>query len=88
MNDESIKGYATLDIAVGVHMADWLDGKRTDLRVNAINVTDPHVLPGVQAVSTNAGDVVGRRGTVITGYAPAYYIGSGAAVVATISRAF
>ncbi len=88
MNDESIKGYATLDVAVGVHMADWFGGKRTDLRVNAINVTDPHVLAGVQAVSTNAGDVIGRRGTVITGYAPAYYIGSGAAVVATVSRGF
>ena len=88
MNDESIKGYATLDVAVGLHMADWFGGKRTDLRVNAINVTDPHVLAGVQAVSTNAGDVIGRRGTVITGYAPAYYIGSGAAVVATVSRGF
>lgn len=88
INDESIRGYATLDIAVGVHMADWFGGKRTDLRVNAINVTDPHVLAGVQAVSTNAGDVIGRRGTVIAGYAPAYYIGSGAAVVATVSRGF
>jgi iron complex outermembrane receptor protein len=88
MNDESIKGYATLDVAIGVHLADWFGGKRTDLRVNAINVTDPHVLAGVQAVSTNAGDVIGRRGTVIAGYAPAYYVGSGAAVVATVSRGF
>jgi iron complex outermembrane receptor protein len=88
MNDESIRGYATLDVAVGLHMADWFGGKRTDLRVNAINVTDPHVLAGVQAVSTNAGDVVGRRGTVIAGYAPAYYVGSGVAVVATVSRGF
>ncbi len=88
MNDESIKGYATLDVAVGMHMADWFGGKPTDLRVNAINVTDPHVLAGVQAVSTNAGDVIGRRGTVIAGNAPAYYVGSGAAVVATLSRGF
>ncbi len=88
MNDESIKGYATLDVAIGLHMADWFGGKRTDLRVNAINVTDPHVLAGVQAVSTNAGDVIGRRGTVVAGYAPAYYVGSGAAVVATVSRGF
>ncbi|WP_267393525.1 MULTISPECIES: TonB-dependent receptor [unclassified Sphingomonas] len=88
MNDESIKGYATLDLSVGVHLAPWLDGKRTDLRVNAINVTDPHVLSGVQAVSTNAHDTVGRGGTVIAGYAPAYYIGSGAVVIATLSRAF
>ncbi|WP_019515651.1 TonB-dependent receptor [Sphingomonas sp. Mn802worker] len=88
INDESIRGYATLDIALGVHLADWLDGKRTDLRVNAINVTNPHVLAGVQSVSTNAGDVVGRRGTLITGSAPAYYVGSGAAVVATVSRGF
>jgi iron complex outermembrane recepter protein len=88
MNDESIRGYPTLDVAIGVHLADWFDGKRTDLRVNAINVTDPHVLAGVQAVSTNAGDVVGRRGTLIAGYAPAYYVGGGAAVIATLSRGF
>ncbi len=88
MNDESIRGYATLDVAIGVHLADWLDGKRTDFRVNAINVTDPHVLAGVQAVTTNARDVVARGGTVVSGAAPAYYIGSRAAVVATISRGF
>jgi iron complex outermembrane receptor protein len=88
MNDESIKGYATLDLSVGVHLADWFDGKRTDLRINAINVTDPHVLSGVQAVSTNARDVAGRGGTVISGSAPAYYVGSGAAVIATVSRGF
>ena len=69
-------------------MADWFDGKRTDLRVNAINVTDPHVLAGVQAVTTNARDVVGTGGTIVSGSAPAYYIGSGAAVVATVSRGF
>ena len=88
MNDESIRGYATLDLAIGVHLADWLDGKRTDLRVNAINVTDPHVLAGVQSVTTNASDVVGRGGTIIKGNAPSYYIGGGSAVVATISRGF
>ncbi len=71
MNDESIPGYATLDLAIGVHLADWLDGKRTDLRINAINVTDPHVLAGVQAVTTNARDTIGRGGTVIAGNAPA-----------------
>ena len=88
LNDESIPGYATLDLSIGVHLADWLDGKRTDLRVNAINVTDPHVLSGVQAVTTNARDTIGRNGSVIAGAAPAYYIGSGAAVIATIARAF
>jgi len=88
MNDESIKGYATLDVSIGVHLAEWLDGKRTDLRLNAINVTNPQVLSGVEAVSTNAQDVVGRNGTVISGSAPAYYVGSGAAIIATLSRAF
>ncbi len=88
MNDESIPGYATLDLAIGIHLADWLDGKRTDLRLNAINVTNPHVLAGVQAVTTNARDTIGRGGTVIPGNAPGYYVGGGAAVVATVSRAF
>lgn len=86
VNDESIKGYATLDLSVGVHLASMLDGKRTDLRLNAINVTDPCVLAGVQSVSTNARDVIGRGGTLIAGSAPTYYVGSGAAVMATISR--
>jgi len=88
MNDESIKGYATLDVSVGVHLADWFGGKRTDLRLNAINVTDPHVLAGVQAVTTHARDTPGRGGAIIPGAAPAYYVGSGAAVVATVSRGF
>ena len=88
VNDESIKGYATLDVSVGAHLAEWFGGKRTDLRLNAVNVTGPHVLAGVQAVTTNAHDVIGRGGTIISGSAPAYYIGGGAAVTATLSRVF
>ena len=88
VNDESIGGYATLDLSIGVHLADRFDGKRTDLRINAINLTDAHVLSGVQRATTNAQDVVGRGGARIAGAAPAYYIGGGAAVVATVSRGF
>jgi iron complex outermembrane receptor protein len=88
MNDESIKGYATLDVSIGVHLAGLIDAQRTDLRLNAINVTNPHVLSGVQAISTNALDTVGRNGTVISGSSPAYYVGSGRAFVVTLSRAF
>jgi iron complex outermembrane receptor protein len=88
LNDQSIRGYATVDLAIGLHLADWFGGKRTDLRVNAINVTDPHVLAGVQGVTTNAQDAVGRNGTIIAGAAPTYYIGGGAAVTATLSRSF
>lgn len=88
VNDESIPGYATLDLSVGVHLAEWLDGKRTDLRLNAINVTNPRVLSGVASITTNAQDTIGRGGSVIAGAAPAYYVGSGAAVIATLSRVF
>ncbi|WP_454887174.1 TonB-dependent receptor [Sphingomonas oryzagri] len=87
-NDESIKGYATLDLSIGVHLAGLIDAQRTDLRLNAINVTNPHVLSGVEAISTNAQDTIGRNGTPIAGSAPAYYIGSGRAFMATLSRAF
>ncbi|WP_404477847.1 TonB-dependent receptor [Novosphingobium sp. BL-52-GroH] len=87
-NDESIKGYATLDLSIGVHLAGLIDAQRTDLRLNAINVTNPRVLSGVQAVGTNAQDTFGRNGTLIAGSAPTYYIGSGRAFVATLSRAF
>jgi len=88
MNDESIKGYATLDLSIGVHLAGLIDAQRTDLRLNAINVTNPHVLSGVQAISTNALDTTGRNGTTISGSSPAYYVGSGRAFVVTLSRAF
>ena len=88
MNDESIKGYATLDLAIGVHLGGLIDGQRTDLRLNAINVTNPRVLSGVQIVSNNANNTIGRNGTLIGGSPPSYYVGSGRAFVATLSRAF
>jgi iron complex outermembrane receptor protein len=88
MNDESIAGYATLDLAIGVHLAGLIDAHRTDLRLNVINATNPHVLSGVEAISSNAQDTIGRNGTLISGTAPAYYIGSGRAFVVTIARAF
>jgi iron complex outermembrane receptor protein len=88
MNDESIKGYATLDLSIGVHLAGLIDAHRTDLRLNAINVTNPHVLSGVEAISSNAQGTFGRNGTLISGTAPAYYVGSGRALVVTIARAF
>ena len=71
MNDESIKGYATLDLSIGVHLAGLVDAQRMDLRLNAINVTNPRVLSGVQAISTNALDTEGRNGTVIAGHVAA-----------------
>jgi iron complex outermembrane receptor protein len=88
VNDESIKGYATLDMSIGVHLAGLIDAERTDLRLNAINLTNPHVLSGVESIGTNAQDVIGHNGTTIAGSPPAYYVGSGRAVVATLSRAF
>ncbi|WP_409529373.1 TonB-dependent receptor [Sphingomonas sp. IC081] len=88
MNDESIKGYATLDLSIGVHLAGLIDAQRMDLRLNAINVTNPHVLSGVQAITANALDTTARGGTLISGSAPTYYVGSGRAFVATLSRAF
>jgi iron complex outermembrane receptor protein len=88
MNDENIPAYATLDLSVGVHLGEKLDGKRTDLRLNAINVTNPRVLSGVQSLGFNAQDTLARGGALITGYAPTYYIGGGRAFVATLSRAF
>lgn len=86
-NDESIPGYATLDLSLGVHFGP-AGGKRTDLRANLINATNPRVLSGVEAVTANARDTVGRRGTVIAGSAPGYYVGSGRAVVVTLARQF
>jgi iron complex outermembrane recepter protein len=88
LNDESIKGYATLDLSIGVHLAGLIDSQRTDLRLNAINVTNPHVLSGIAGITANAQDAIGRNGTVISGSAPTYYVGSGRALMATVSRTF
>lgn len=87
-NDESIPGYATLDLAIGLHLAGWIDAQRTDLRLNVINATNPHVLSGVQGVTAAAQDTIGRNGTTIAGAAPTYYIGAGRAFVVTVARAF
>jgi len=88
LNDESIPGYATLDLSIGLHLVGLIDAQTMDVRLNAINVTNPHVLSGVQAISANATDSIGRNGAVIAGAPPTYYIGSGRAIVATLSRAF
>ena len=88
MNDESIAGYATLDLSIGVHLARWLGGKVTDLRLNAINLTNPHVLSGVAGITPNAADTTGTGGSTITGAAPSYYIAPGRAFAATLSRQF
>jgi iron complex outermembrane receptor protein len=88
MNDERIGGYATLDLSLGVHLAGLIDEHRTDLRVNLINLTNPHVLSGVSGITTNAQDTTGTGGSVIAGSAPTYYIGSGRAFVVTLARQF
>jgi iron complex outermembrane receptor protein len=88
INDESINGYATLDLSIGIHLQGLIDDQKTDLRLNAINITNPRVLSGVQMISMNAQDVTGRNGSLISGFAPTYYIASGRAFVATLSRAF
>jgi iron complex outermembrane recepter protein len=88
INDESIPGYATLDLSVGAHLGGLIDGHRTDLRVNVINAANAHVLSGVEAVTTNARDTTGTGGSVIAGSAPAYYIGAGRAFVVTLARQF
>lgn len=88
MNDESIKPYATVDLSIGIHLQGVIDEQKTDLRLNAINITNPRILSGIQSIAMNAQDVVGRRGTVISGSSPTYYIGAGRAFVATLSRAF
>ncbi|WP_267382463.1 MULTISPECIES: TonB-dependent receptor [unclassified Sphingomonas] len=87
-NDESIAGYATIDLSIGVHLVGLIDAHRTDLRLNVVNAANPHVLSGVEAIGTNAQDTVARGGTIIPGSPPAYFVGSGRAVVATLSRAF
>lgn len=88
MNDESIKPYATLDLSIGVHLAGLIDDQKMDLRLNALNITNPKILSGVYAATNNAKDVRSTGGATVEGAAPLYYIGAGRAFILSLARTF
>lgn len=88
MNDESIKPFATLDLSIGVHLAGLIDDQKMDLRLNALNITNPKILSGVYSATNNAQMVLSQSGAEIEGAAPLYHIGPGRAFVLSLARSF
>ncbi|OUI79599.1 TonB-dependent receptor [Acetobacter orientalis] len=88
MNDERMPDYVTANMAVGYRFSDASFLHKPELRMNFINITNQHYLSGVANPTLNAHDTVGRRGTIIAGDDPTYYIGGGFAALFTASTGF
>ena len=88
MDDEKIADHTQGDITLGVRLPTLGPAKHPEFRLNLINVTDTNVLSGIASPTTNARDVVGRYGTVISGSPATYYLGPGFAALFTVASAF
>ncbi len=87
MNDESIPGYVTNDLAVGYRLPKFGLRGRPELKLNFINLGGDY-LSGVANPTANAKPVAGKFGTLIAGSAPTYYVSSGLAILFTAKQAF
>ncbi len=88
MNDEAIPAYYEMGGTVGLRLPDIGRAKSPTLQLNLVNLTDNHFLSGINSVSTNALNTVGKFGTVIDGTAPNYNVGEGFAAIATVKVGF
>jgi len=88
MNDEEMPAYYEMGSAVGIRLPDIGPAKTPTLQLNLVNLTDNKFLSGINSITTNAHDTVGRYGTVIDGSAPNYNIGEGFAAFATFKVGF
>ncbi len=88
MNDESIPSYATVDVGVGYRLPKLGLKARPELKLNVVNIGDTTYLSGVADPTLAARDTLGRRGTVVAGSAPSYYLSGGLAVLLTAKQAF
>ncbi|MCQ8278095.1 TonB-dependent receptor [Acetobacteraceae bacterium KSS8] len=88
MNDEEIPAYYEMGGTVGVRLPDIGRAKSPTIQLNLVNLTDNHFLSGINSISTNALNTVGRFGSVIDGTAPTYNVGEGFAAIATVKVGF
>lgn len=89
MNDQKMPAFTTADLAFGYRLPQIDDRTKPEIKLNLMNITDEKYLGGVASVSANSVATRGIRGSMIgaTG-TPTYYVGSGFAVVATLSSTF
>lgn len=88
MNDERMPSHVTGNLALGYRMKDVSVLHAPEFRMNFINITNQHYLSGVADPTLNAHDTLGRRGSVVSGQAPDYYVGGGFAALFTASTGF
>lgn len=88
MNDERMPSHVTGNLALGYRMKDVSVLHAPQLRMNFINITNQHYLSGIADPTLAAHDTVGRRGSVVSGQSPDYYIGGGFAALFTASTGF
>ena len=89
MNDEQIPGYFTADASIGYHLADFGVVKAPKIQLNVFNMFNTKYLSGVSSIQTNAKATTGVKGTTIAASsAAAYYVGSPAAFLVSLSSAF
>ncbi len=88
LDDQQIPSHAQADATLGFRLPDYAFIKKPEARINFINLTDAKFLSGVAAVTPNAENAVGVRGTRVAGSAPSYYVGPGFAAVVTLASAF
>ncbi len=88
MNDVAMPGYTTSNLALGYRFDDKFRLKSPDIRVNFTNIGNNHALSGVSSVTLAGRNTIGRRGTVVAGGDPLFYIGSGFAVLFTTGAGF
>jgi iron complex outermembrane receptor protein len=87
-NDEKMPAYYEMGGAVGVRLPDIGPAKSPTLQLNLINLTDNKFLSGINSITPNAKNTVGRYGTLIAGSAPTYNVGEGFAAFATFKIGF
>ena len=87
-NDEHIPAFYEMSAAVGIRLPDIAYAKAPTLQLNFVNLTNNKFLSGINSVTTNALNTVGKYGTLIGGSSPTYDIGEGFAAIATFKTAF
>ena len=87
-NDEHIPAFYEMAAAVGIRLPDIAYARTPTLQLNFVNLTNNKFLSGINSFTTNAQNVTGRYGTLITGSSPTYDIGEGFAAIATFKTAF
>ena len=88
MNDEHIPAFYEMGGAVGIRLPDIGPAKAPTLQLNLINLTDNKFLSGINSITGNAQNTVGKFGNVIQGAAPTYLVGEGFAAIGTVKVGF